>query len=213
MNPLRNRVRLWSLLLLLLTGACSSPYKQTGLSPSAEVVTLTPVADRDSWTEHPPLSPLGAAAYNDVAQVACHCFETKHASSFASALNGSRVVEIDFWGQRLRLGRPAGVEGKRNVSARSLVAARADEAGDVNARPDDFSASTAKWVVFYNIKSGDENKGGSWVRDVRRKNYVSRIWNGDEQSFCRRINLGINHAAYYDYGAQRCNGQSRVVLD
>lgn len=100
----------------------------------------------------------------------------------------------------------------RQGNAKSFVAARANEANDVNGLPNDFNRTTAKWVVFFNIKSGDENRGGSWLADIRRKNYVSRIWNGDDISFCKRVDLGLSHAAYHEYRKQSCNGKTRVVL-
>lgn len=101
----------------------------------------------------------------------------------------------------------------RKGNAKSFVAARANEANDINGVPNGFNRDTAKWVVFFNIKSGDENKGGPWLRDIRRKNDVSRIWSGDSTSFCRRIDLGITHAAYYEYRDQNCGAKTRVVLD
>ena len=57
----------------------------------------------------------------------------------------------------------------RGVSARSFVAARANEANDVNGLPNDFNRTTAKWVIFFNIKSGDENEWRSLAQRYPQK--------------------------------------------
>ena len=65
---------------------------------------------------------------------------------------------------------------QRGESALAFVAPGVDDVDEVTGAPDHFDASTAQWVVFYNL----DHNGGHLGRTIREKHHVARLWGTDE---------------------------------
>jgi calcium-dependent phosphoinositide phospholipase C len=92
----------------------------------------------------------------------------------------------------------------RGSAAVIFVAPDTDETSDITGVPNQFNTDTAKWVVVYNIKEGDQKVAPT----AHAKNYLSRLWNGKEDSTSYTSNLKkcVNFIALYDYKETKFNG-------
>lgn len=74
-----------------------------------------------------------------------------------------------------------------------------DEQKDITGTPNQFTRATARYVVFYNIKNGNEK----WGSTIRRYNYVSRVWGGDAKSNNTFVQVCVNFVARYKFRTHR----------
>lgn len=98
----------------------------------------------------------------------------------------------------------------RRDSAALFMAVDTDEAKDIEGSPQGFDATTASYLVFYNIKSGSNR--ASLGKKTRANGYVSRLWGGDGEDACGIRNACINDNALYDWNRGACNGRLTGVL-
>ena len=86
---------------------------------------------------------------------------------------------------------------QRGNNAVLFVAPDADEEGDVLGNPNQFDKKAADWVVFYNLKSGDE----SIASLIRKKGYISRVWGMPEnnKTYSQLIAAKVNFIALYNF--------------
>ena len=95
----------------------------------------------------------------------------------------------------------------RGANAVFFITADADEVEDVLKAPDQFNSHTAPWVVFYNIKSGNEIIAPL----IKSLGYISRVWGpGDweesSQSYTRLVNDYVHYIALFEFEETRFNG-------
>jgi hypothetical protein len=98
----------------------------------------------------------------------------------------------------------------RGDAAAAFVAVDTDEASDVQGTPQGFDATTAKALVFYNIKAG----GGrtELAKKTRANRYVSRLWDGDGDSACGILKACVNDNALKQWNQGSCEGKSTGTL-
>ena len=87
-----------------------------------------------------------------------------------------------------------------------FVAPDTDEKGDVTGKPNEFNDTTAGYVVWYNIKN-DTSKQSEIGQLIRSKNYISRLWKGDNTP-CDFASQCLNFIALYDF-SKTCSGKAR----
>ncbi|HJU40842.1 MAG TPA: Ca2+-dependent phosphoinositide-specific phospholipase C [Tahibacter sp.] len=101
------------------------------------------------------------------------------------------------------------VKDRRDAAA-LFVAVDTDENKDIEGTPQGFDATTATYLVFYNIKAG----GGrvDLGKKTRANGYVSRLWDGDNDNPCTIEQACINDNALKKWNKGACNGLSTGTL-
>ncbi|RYX81736.1 hypothetical protein EON73_04665 [bacterium] len=84
-----------------------------------------------------------------------------------------------------------------------FVAPDADENDDVLKAPNQFGEAEADWVVFYNLKAGNETLAPL----IHSKGYISRVWGADEDNstYLNLIKNDVHFIALYDYHVNSFN--------
>lgn len=98
----------------------------------------------------------------------------------------------------------------RRDNAALFMAVDTDETKDIEGTPQGFNATTASYLVFYNIKAGGSRT--SLGKKTRANNYVSRLWDGDNDNPCSILDACINDNALKKWNKGACNGLSTGVL-
>lgn len=98
----------------------------------------------------------------------------------------------------------------RRDAAALFVAAATSNTNDINGTPSGFTNETAAYVVFNNIEATSSRD--ALGKNTRANNYVSRLWNGDNQNPCAILANCINDIALDDWKAGACSSQSAGTL-
>ncbi|HEY0781786.1 MAG TPA: Ca2+-dependent phosphoinositide-specific phospholipase C, partial [Thermoanaerobaculia bacterium] len=98
----------------------------------------------------------------------------------------------------------------RRDQAAIFVAADTDETSDITGTPNQFNSTTASYLVFYNIEATASRD--TLGKTTRANNYVSRLWNGDDQNPCAILANCINDNALKEWNQGSCSGQSAGTL-
>ena len=91
----------------------------------------------------------------------------------------------------------------RGPKAALFVAPDTTNQSDITGTPGGFTAATAKYVVFYNIKATDSRD--QLGLETRANNYVSRLWGSEGWDPCKILANCINDIALFDWRKGACN--------
>lgn len=93
---------------------------------------------------------------------------------------------------------------ERGGRAACFVAARTDDPADVLGAPDGFEGRAAGWVVFHDLRPGDERLAPL----VRRQGRLSRVSGApaDDTTYARLVGLGVNFIALRRFQERSLNG-------
>jgi hypothetical protein len=123
-----------------------------------------------------------------------------------SALAGSVLVVLTG-GEALKHNQTLNAYVKaRKTSAALFVAPDTDEAGDITGTPTGFDSEYAGYVVFYNIKNGDDRD--ELGKRTRTLGYVSRLWDADDANTCAILANCVNDNALKKWDQAACSGQA-----
>lgn len=124
-----------------------------------------------------------------------------------SELNGKIIVVLNG-GQLMNHNKTQNAyleERKQNASI--FVGPDADESSDIFATPNQFTASNAKQVVFYNLAAKEVGgKSYELANTMRGQRYVSRLWGGEAIDMCTMRSNCVNNIALYKWNTSTCNG-------